>query len=148
MGFHRGRPAKAEVWNLVPEGLKGGRGVKPGEFSSVQSLSHVLVFVTPWTAACHPCPWPTPGVCSNSCPSVQWCHPTISSSIVPFSSCRQSFPGSGSFPMSHFFSSRREWQITSVFLPWESHKQYEKGKKPGEEERKLKLFSYIGSDDL
>ena len=52
-----------------------------------------------------PCPSPTPGACSNSCPLSQWCHPTISSSIVPFSSCLQSFPGSGSFPMSQFFSS-------------------------------------------
>ena len=43
------------------------------------------------------CLSPTPGVCSNSCPLSQWCHPTISSSVVPFSSCLQSFPGSGSF---------------------------------------------------
>ena len=47
-----------------------------------------------------PCPSPTPGVYSNSCPSRWWCHPTISSSVVPFSSCLQSFPVSGSFPMS------------------------------------------------
>ena len=52
-----------------------------------------------------PCPSPTPGACSNSCPSSQWCHPTISSSVVPFSSCLQSFPASGSFPMSQFFTS-------------------------------------------
>ena len=47
-----------------------------------------------------PCPSPTPGVHPNPCPSSQWCHPAISSSIVPFSSCPQSFPASGSFPMS------------------------------------------------
>ena len=52
-----------------------------------------------------PCPSPTPRACSNSCPSSRWCHPTISSSIVPFSSCLQSFPASGSFPMSQFFAS-------------------------------------------
>ena len=52
-----------------------------------------------------PCPFPTPGVYSNSCPLNQWCHPTISSSVVPFSSCLQSFPASGSFPMSQFFTS-------------------------------------------
>ena len=52
-----------------------------------------------------PCPSPTPGVYSNSCPLSQWCHPTISSSVVPFSSCLQSFPASGSFPMSQFFTS-------------------------------------------
>ena len=52
-----------------------------------------------------PCPSPTPRACSNSCPSSRWCHPTISSSVVPFSSCPQSFPALGSFPMSQFFSS-------------------------------------------
>ena len=52
-----------------------------------------------------PCPSPTPEACSNSCSSSQWCHPTISSSVVPFSSCPQSFPASGSFPMSQFFAS-------------------------------------------
>ena len=52
-----------------------------------------------------PCPPPTPRAYSNSCPSSQWCHPIISSSVVPFSSCLQSFPASGSFPMSQFFSS-------------------------------------------
>ena len=66
-------------------------------------------FVTQWTAAHQlPCPSSTPGACSNSCPSSQWCHPTISSSVVPFSSCLQSFPASGSFPVSQkawFFAS-------------------------------------------
>ena len=52
-----------------------------------------------------PCPSPTPRAYSNSCPSCQWCHPTISSSVIPFSSCLQSFPASGSFPMSWFFTS-------------------------------------------
>ena len=51
-----------------------------------------------------PCPSPTPRVYSNSCPSRWWCHPTISSSVVPFSSRLQSFPASGSFPMSQFFA--------------------------------------------
>ena len=49
-----------------------------------------------------PCPLPTPGVYSNSCPLSQWCHPVMSSSVVPFSSCPQSLPASGSFPMSLF----------------------------------------------
>ena len=52
-----------------------------------------------------PCPSPTPRPCSNSCPSSPWCHPTISSSVVPFSSCLQSFSASGSFPVSQFFAS-------------------------------------------
>ena len=52
-----------------------------------------------------PCSSPTPGACSNSCPSSQWGHPTILSSVVPFSSCLHSFPASGSFPTSWFFAS-------------------------------------------
>ena len=61
--------------------------------SSVQSLSRVQFSVTPWTAACWaPCPSPIPGVHPNSCPSSQWCHLAISSSVTPFSSCPQSFP--------------------------------------------------------
>ena len=51
-----------------------------------------------------PCPSPTPGVHPNSCPSSQWCHPAISSSVVPFSSCPQSLPASGSFLMSQLFA--------------------------------------------
>ena len=52
-----------------------------------------------------PCPSLTPRVFWNSCPSSQWCHPTISSSVIPFSSCLQSFPASGSFPMSQLLAS-------------------------------------------
>ena len=58
----------------------------PSAFSSVQSLSYVLLFATPWTHARPPCPSPTPRDYSNSCPLRWWCHPTISSSVVPFSS--------------------------------------------------------------
>ena len=50
------------------------------------------------------CPSPIPRACSNSRPSSWWCHPTISSSVIPFSSCLQSFPASGSYPMSQFFA--------------------------------------------
>ena len=52
-----------------------------------------------------PCPSPTPGFHPNPCPLSQWCHPTISSSVIPFSSCLQSFPASGSFQMSQLFAS-------------------------------------------
>ena len=52
-----------------------------------------------------PCPSPTPRACSNSCPSSRWWHPTILSSVIPFSSCLQSFPASESFPVSQFFTS-------------------------------------------
>ena len=75
------------------------------QFSSVQSLSRVRLFVTPWIAAQQASLSITnSGVCSNSCPSSQWCHPAISSSVVPFSSCPQSLPASGSFPMSQLFT--------------------------------------------
>ena len=75
------------------------------QFSSVQSLSCVWLFATPWTPARPPCPSPTPRVYPNSCPLSRWCHPTLSSSVVPFSSCPQSFPASGSFQMSQLFAS-------------------------------------------
>ena len=76
------------------------------QYSSFQLLSHVQLFATPWTAAHRPpCPSPTPRVYSNSCLLSQWCHPTISSSVIPLSSCPQSFPASGSFQMSQFFTS-------------------------------------------
>ena len=52
-----------------------------------------------------PCPSPSPRACSNSCPLSRWCHPTILSSIIPFSSCLQSFPALGFLPMSQFFTS-------------------------------------------
>ena len=76
--------------------------------SSVQ-YSHSVVSYALWPhvsqhARPHS-PSPTPGVYSNSCPSSQWCHPAISSSLVPFSSCPQSLPASESFPMSWFFAS-------------------------------------------
>ena len=62
--------------------------------------------MTPWTAARQAsCPSPTPRAYLNSCPLSWWCHPTISSSVIPFSSCLQSFPASGSFPMSQPFAS-------------------------------------------
>ena len=53
----------------------------------------------------HPCPSPTPGVHSNSCPLSRWHHPAISSSVVPFSSCPQSLPASATFPVSQLFTS-------------------------------------------
>ena len=88
----------------------------------VKSLSRVWLLATPWTAAYQAPPsmgfsrqqyWsgvPLPSpilslVCSNSCPLSWWCHPTISSSVAPFSFCLQSFPASGSFPMSQLFAS-------------------------------------------
>ena len=71
--------------------------------SVVQLLSCVRLFATPRTAALQASL--SPGACSDSCPLSWWCHPTISSSVISFSSCLQSFPASGSFQMSQFFAS-------------------------------------------
>ena len=64
------------------------------EYLSFHELQHARL----------PCPSLSPAICSNSCSSSWWCHPTISSSIIPFSSCLQSFPASRSFPMRHLFT--------------------------------------------
>ena len=64
-----------------------------------------------------PCSSPTPGVYSNSCPPSRWCHPTISSSVIPFSSRLQSFPASGSFQMSWFFTSGSQSIGVSISAP-------------------------------
>ena len=78
------------------------------QFSSVQ-FSHSVMSYSLWPHepqhAQPPGPSPTPGVYPNPCPLCQWCHPTISPSVVPVSSCPQSFPASGSFQMSHLFTS-------------------------------------------
>ena len=83
---------------------------------NIYSVTHVQVRFSSVTQSCltlcdpisqhtrPPCPSPTPGVHSNSCPSSQWCHPAISSSVVPFCSCHQSLPASESFPMSQLFA--------------------------------------------
>ena len=75
------------------------------QFSSVSQSCLTLWDPTECSNARPPSPSPTPKVYSNSCPSSQWCHPTILSSVVPFSSCLQSFPASRYFPMSQFFAS-------------------------------------------
>ena len=77
-------------------------------FSSVQ-FSCSVVFDSLWPHELQharlPCPSPIPRACSNSCPLSRWCQPTLSSSVIPFSSCLQSFPASRSFPTSYFFAS-------------------------------------------
>ena len=89
------------------KGMIDSNNYNQGHFGSVSSVNSV-VSGSLWLHGLHharlPCPSPTPGVCSNSCPSSRWCHPTISSSVVSFS-CLQSFPASGSFPTSQFFAS-------------------------------------------
>ena len=82
---------------------KVGKTTRP--CSSVRSLSRVRFFATHRLQHSRlPCPSPTPRACSNLCPLSQWGHPTILSSVIPFSSCLQSFPPSGSFPMSQLFA--------------------------------------------
>ena len=71
---------------------------------SVQLLSRVWLFATPWTTA-HQASLSITNLMDSPCPSRRWCHPTISSSVVPFSSCPQSFPASGSFQTSQLFAS-------------------------------------------
>ena len=78
------------------------------KFKKGVQFSHSVMSNSLWPHALQnarlPCPSPNPGAYSNSCPLSQWCHPTISSSVIPFS-CLQSFPASGSFPVSQFFES-------------------------------------------
>ena len=85
---------------------QGSEGWDPN--SGSDHFSHWVVYNTLWPHwpqhARPPCPSPAPGDCSDSCRWSPWCHPTISSSVVPFSSCLQPFPASGSFPKSQFFA--------------------------------------------
>ena len=87
------------IWVVLPFGSV--------QFSSVH-FSHSVVSDSLWLhgpqSARAPCPSSMPGVYSNSCPLSRWCHPAISSSVIPFSSCPQSFPILGSFPMSQLFA--------------------------------------------
>ena len=89
--------AKSQIW----------LNIHMRSFTSVQ-FSRSVVSDSLWPHesqhARPPCPSPTPGVHLNSCPSSQWCHPAISSSVIPFSSCPQSLPASESFPMSQLFA--------------------------------------------
>ena len=114
--FFYGRQA-----TLVAEFVKNLPAMQ--EFNSVQSLSHVWLFAIPWIAARQASLSITNSQSSNSCPLSRWCHPAILSSVVPFSSCPQSFPASEYFPMSQLFA----WggQSTGVsalasFLPQKS----------------------------
>ena len=100
-----------EPLSLMSPALVGGFCITSAtwealQFSSLQ-FSHSIVSDALWPHRLQhptlPCPSPAPGAYSNSCPLSWWCHPTISSSVVPFSSCLQSFPASGSFQMSQFF---------------------------------------------
>ena len=113
-----GQPAKHPTWECYIPTRRGlphwdssdrwcSVSVKSLNTTSVQ-FSHSVVSNSLWPHkpehARPPCPSPAPGVHPNPCPLSRWCHPTISSSVLPFSSCPQSFPASGSFPMSQLFA--------------------------------------------
>ena len=89
----------------VPKGVRNNKRW-PATFIYQFSRSVVSDSLRPHESqhARPPCPSPTPGVHSDSRPSIQWCHPAISSSVIPFSSCSQSLPASGPFPMSQLFA--------------------------------------------
>ena len=117
-------------WNglpCLPPGDLRNPEIKP-QCSTVQSLSCVPLFVIPWLQhARPPCPPLTPGVHRNSCPLSRWCHPTISSSVVPFSSCPQSFPASGAFPVSQLFASGGQGfgvSVSASVLPMNSQEWF------------------------
>ena len=91
-----------------------------------------------------PCPSPSPQVCANSCPLSQWCHPTISSSVTPFSSCPQSVPTSGSFLMSQLFGHSPGGQNTGAsasVLPMNIHSGFLSGGQKQKEHSYLALES-------
>ena len=101
-------PMNIQGW--FPLGLTGwislqSKGLSRVFFSSVHSVVSKSLWPQELQRAMPPCPTPTPGAYPNSCPLNRWCDPIISSSVVPFSSCPQSFPASGSFQMSQFFTS-------------------------------------------
>ena len=91
-------------------------------FPSVSQFSHWVVSHSSWPHGLQhtrlPCPSPTPRALSNSCPLSWWCHPPVSSSVIPFSFCPQSFPTSGSFPRSWLFASgAQSTRASALVLP-------------------------------
>ena len=107
--------------------------------SSVQLLSHVRLFATPWTAACQASlSIPNSGTCSNSCPLSWGWHSTVLSSIVPLSSCLQSFPASGSFPMSQFL--HQEAKVLEFQLQHQSFIGRSHWKRRNKKKRQCVLF--------
>ena len=110
------------------------------QYSSVIQSSRSVVSDSLWPHGLQhtrpPCPSPTPGVYPNSCPSCRWCHPTISSSVVPFSSCLQSFPASGSF---HYICLPKHENI-NIYLDhnkWGNYTKYNTSKFQNEKKKNL-----------
>ena len=107
--IRRPRPRSNQFWTLDKSFIF--LDIEPDQMFTQDSVqfSHSVVSDSLWHHELQhtrpPCPSPTPGVHPNPSPSSRWCHPTISSSVIPFSSCPQSFPASGSFQMSQLFAS-------------------------------------------
>ena len=119
-GFRKGRGSRDQTANIhwITEKVREfQKNIYFCFISSVQ-FSHSVMFNYLWPHgqkhARPPCPSPTLRACSNSCPLSHLWHPTISSSLITFSSCLQSFPASESFPMSHFFTSDDQSNELSV----------------------------------
>ena len=105
---------KKSLWSLIVllwswAAFFSNTHLDSGHYFSSFWFSHSVVYDSLWPSGLQhtrlPCPSPTPRAYSKSCPLSRWCHPTVSSSVIPFSSCLQSFPASGSFPMSQLFAS-------------------------------------------
>ena len=112
--------AAAAAWKQNANWRELGLVFSSVQFSSVAQSSRT--FVTPWTAARQPSlPSPTPRVHRNPCPSSRWCHPTIFSSVVPFSSWSQSFPASGSFPIVSSSQTPKYWSFSFNISPSNEH---------------------------
>ena len=113
--------------NLSPPALRRGWDKRLWAFSVHFSSVASVMFCSLWSHepqhARPPCPSPTPGVYPDSCPLSWWCNLTISSSVVPFSSCTQSLPGSGSFQMSPLFASggQKYWSFSFNISPSNEH---------------------------
>ena len=120
----------AQGWRTMVKNLEGQTPSTTESRGHVQCLISVQFSRSVMSKSLQPhgvqqdrlfCPSRTPRACSNSCPSSQWCYPTILSSVVPFSSCLQSFPASGSFQMSQFFTSGGpSIGVSASFLPKKS----------------------------
>ena len=117
-------------WFQIGKGVHQGRILSPclfnlyAEFSSLQlSCSVMSDSLRPHESqhARPPCPRPTPGVHSDSRPLSWWCHPAISSSVIPFSSCRQSLPASESSPMSQLFTWGGQRSFSFSIIPSKEH---------------------------
>ena len=111
---------------LLSQGKRNKSKISKWDLSSVQFRHSVMSdFLWPHKSqhARPPCPIPTPGVHINSCASSPWCHPTISSSVIPFSSCPESLPASGSFPVSQLFHMRwpKYWSFSLMISPSNEH---------------------------